>query len=85
VQRWLVSRELMYLACWYAVCSHPARVSSKALWEWVEVMWALVMACLIAWRVHSSSYSEFMIFVLCKVCGALLPLEDNTIFSGNNE
>jgi hypothetical protein len=49
------------------------------------VEWALVIACSIARRMYSWSYSGLAMFMPCHVCGALLPLEENTMSSGYSE
>jgi hypothetical protein len=41
--------------------------------------WALVIACSIARRMHSWSYSGLAMLVPCQVCGALLPLNEKTV------
>jgi hypothetical protein len=46
------------------------------------VTWALVIACSMARRMHSWSYSRLAMLVLCQVCGALLPLDEKTMSSG---
>jgi hypothetical protein len=47
--------------------------------------WAMVIACSMARRMHSWSYFGFAMFVPSKVCGALLPLDENTTSSGYRE
>jgi hypothetical protein len=49
------------------------------------VDWALVIACSMARRMHSWSYSGLAMFVPSQVCGALLPLDEKTASSGYRE
>jgi hypothetical protein len=49
------------------------------------VAWALVIACSMARRMRSWSYSGLAMLVLCHVCGALLPLNEKTMSSGYSE
>jgi hypothetical protein len=51
-----------------------------ALGECVDVEWALVIACFMACRIHSWSYSTM--FVPCEVCGALMSLDEKTMSYG---
>jgi hypothetical protein len=53
------------------------RSSGVAVGEWVEVEWALVMRCSMAWHLHSWSYSGCAMSVMCQVRGALLLLDEN--------
>jgi hypothetical protein len=53
-----------------------------ALGECEAMEWALVTASSIARRMHSWSYSGLAMLVPCHVCGALLPLDGKTTFSG---
>jgi hypothetical protein len=53
-----------------------------ALGEIEAVDWALLIACSMARRMHSWSYSGLAILVPCHVCGALLPMDEKTMSSG---
>jgi hypothetical protein len=53
-----------------------------ALGECEAVEWALMIACSMARRIHSWSYSGLPMFVPCQVYGALRPLDEKTVFSG---
>jgi hypothetical protein len=46
------------------------------------VEWVLVIACSMARRMHSWSYSGLAMLVPCHVCEALLPLDEKTLSSG---
>jgi hypothetical protein len=46
---------------------------------------ALVIACSMARRMQSWSYSRLAMLVPCHVCGALLPLDEKTKSSGYRE
>jgi hypothetical protein len=52
------------------------------LGECEDVEWALVIACSMARRMHSWSYSGLAMLVPCHVRGALLPLDEKTVSSG---
>jgi hypothetical protein len=56
-----------------------------ALGECEAVEWVLVIACSMARRMHSWSYSELAMIMLCQVCGALLPLDEKPMSSGYSE
>jgi hypothetical protein len=43
------------------------------------------MACSMARRMHSWSYSGLAMLVTCHVCGALLPLDEKMTSSGYSE
>jgi hypothetical protein len=53
-----------------------------ALGECEAVEWALVIACSMARRIHSWSYFGLAMLVPCHVCGALLPMDEETMSYG---
>jgi hypothetical protein len=55
-----------------------------ALGECEAVEWALVLACSMARRIHSWSYSGLAMLVPCHVCGALV-LDEKTMSSRYSE
>jgi hypothetical protein len=79
---WCVYDEVVYLEWRYGVCSHRGKMRIVVLGEREAVEWAQVIACSMARRMHSWSYSGIAMLVPCEVCGALLPLDEKTISSG---
>jgi hypothetical protein len=77
--------ESMYLEWRYGVCSQRGSMRMVELGVCDTVELALVIACSMARRMHSWSYSGLTMLVPCQVCGALLPLDEKTISSGYSE
>jgi hypothetical protein len=59
--------DVFGVAIW-CVCSHRGSMRMVALGECKAVVWALVIACSMARRMHSWSYSGLAMFVPCHVC-----------------